>query len=52
MPAGHIENATRVEALDLRFGDPQTPSFVATAIVNAQLQVVRAWFQFGRAAPR
>jgi inner membrane protein len=52
MPAGQVENATRVEALDLRFGDPQTPGFVATAIVNAQLQVVRAWFQFGRAAPR
>ena len=52
MPAEQTENATRVEAMDLRFGDPQSPGFVATAIVDARLRVLRAWFQFGRAAPR
>jgi inner membrane protein len=52
IPAEQTENATRVEAMDLRFGDPQSPGFVATAIVDSQLRILRAWFQFGRAAPR
>lgn len=51
-PADEPEGATRVEAMDLRFGDPLDPGFVCTAIVDAKLHVVRAWFQFGRAAPR
>jgi inner membrane protein len=46
-PADSPEGATRVEAMDLRFGDPQSPGFVCTAIVDAQQRVVRAWFQFG-----
>jgi inner membrane protein len=52
MPADQPPNAIRVEAMDLRFGDPQQPGFVATAIVDAQLHVDRAWFQFGSAKPR
>lgn len=52
LPAEQAENATRVEAMDLRFGDPQSPGFIATAIVDAHLRILRAWFQFGRAAPR
>lgn len=47
-PADDPEGATRVEAVDLRFGDPQSPGFVCTAIVDAHQRVVRAWFQFGR----
>ncbi len=51
-PADEPEGATRVEAMDLRFGDPQVPGFICTAIVDANERVLRAWFQFGRAAPR
>lgn len=51
-PAEQAEGGTRVEAVDLRFGDPRTPAFVATAIVDANQRVIRAWFQFGRASPR
>jgi inner membrane protein len=51
-PAEEPEGATRVEAMDLRFGDPHRPSFVCTAIVDAHQHVVRAWFQFNTAQPR
>jgi len=51
-PADEPQGATRVEAMDLRFGDPLAPGFVCTAIVDAKQRVVRSWFQFGRAAPR
>lgn len=51
-PADDPEGATRVEAMDLRFGDPQSGGFVCTAIVDAHQRVVRAWFQFGSARPR
>ena len=46
-PADNPEGATRVEVMDLRFGDPQSPGFLCTAIVDAHQRVVRAWFQFG-----
>ena len=52
MPSEQAEGAMRVEAMDLRFGDPQSPAFVATAIVDANQRVIRAWFEFGRARPR
>jgi inner membrane protein len=52
MPLAGPEAATRVEAMDLRFGTPPQPAFVATADVNDRLQVVRAWFTFGAARPR
>lgn len=48
VPASEPENGARVEVMDLRFGDPLQPSFVATALVDARLQVVRSWFQFGQ----
>jgi inner membrane protein len=51
-PAEQAEGALRVEAMDLRFGDPQAPSFVATAIVDLHHHVLSAWFQFGAAGPR
>jgi len=51
-PAEQADGGTRVEAMDLRFGDPQEPGFVATVILDAHQQVTSAWFQFGRAKPR
>ena len=51
-PSGQAEGATEVDAMDLRFGDPQEPGFVATAIVDANQRVLRAWFQFGGPRPR
>ena len=46
------EGATRVEAMDLRFGSPAMPSFVSTAVVDSGMRVIRAWFSFGAARPR
>ncbi len=37
---------TRVEAMDMRFGSPAQPRFVAIADVNTNARVVRAWFTF------
>ncbi|MGA3039952.1 MAG: metal-dependent hydrolase [Bryobacteraceae bacterium] len=51
IPSAGPEAATRVEAMDMRFGTPVQPAFVATADVNNRLQVVRAWFTFGAAQP-
>ena len=50
-PVAGPENAIRVEALDLRFGNPTEPGFVATVILNSG-QPVRAWFEFGNPRPR
>jgi inner membrane protein len=47
MPLADPESATRVQAMDMRFGTPAQPRFVATADVNNRLQVMRAWFTFG-----
>ena len=47
-PAEQVDGGTRVEAMDLRFGDPQRPGFVATVILDAHQQVTSEWFQFGR----
>ncbi len=52
LPLSDPENGVQVEAMDLRFGSPLQPAFVATAIVDSRRQVVRAWFRFGAAAPR
>jgi len=51
-PLSDPEGATRVEAMDIRFGTPDRPAFVATAIVNSQARVIRSWFSFGAARPR
>lgn len=51
-PAEQADGGTRVEAMDLRFGDPQELGFVATVILDAHQQVTREWFQFGRPQPR
>ncbi len=52
MPLVGVEGGTRVQALDLRFGTPAEPGFVATADLNNRMQVVRSWFTFGAARPR
>jgi inner membrane protein len=52
LPAAEPENAVTVEAMDLRFGDPSSPGFVATAILDSRLRVIREWFTFGAAKPR
>jgi hypothetical protein len=44
--------AVRVEAMDLRFGTPAAPAFVATAVVDPSGRPLRAWFAFGAAGPR
>lgn len=52
LPAAEPENGIEVQAMDLRFGTPARPAFVATAILTSRLDVVRAWYSFGAAAPR
>jgi inner membrane protein len=47
VPLADPEGATRVEAIDMRFGTPAQPRFLAMADVDNRLQVVRAWFTFG-----
>ncbi len=39
-------NGIRVEAFDLRFGTPERPAFIATAIVDANNRVERSSFTF------
>ena len=47
LPVADPENGRQVDAMDLRFGTPADPSFMASAIVDAGLHVVRTAFQFG-----
>jgi inner membrane protein len=51
-PAAEPDGNVTVEVMDLRFGSPVNPGFIATAVVNSRLQVVRSWFTFGAAKPR
>jgi len=50
-PLGDPQGATRVEAMDMRFGTPAQPGFVAAADLNSAMQVMRAWFTYGAARP-
>jgi inner membrane protein len=47
IPLDNPEGAQRVEAMDLRFGPPTAPRFVAAAVVLADRRVEGAGFQFG-----
>jgi hypothetical protein len=47
-PVAEPENGNMVEVFDLRFGDPQSPGFMASALVDSGNRVVRTSFQFGR----
>ena len=51
-PAAEPENGTLVEVFDLRFGSPQDPGFVASALVDSKLRVLKTSFQFGKLRPR
>jgi hypothetical protein len=37
--------------MDLRFGTPAQPGFVATADLDSRMQMIRAWFTFGAVHP-
>jgi hypothetical protein len=36
----------------MRFGSPLAPGFMAGAVVDSRLRVLRTWFQFGAIRPR
>jgi inner membrane protein len=46
VPAEEPEGATRVQAMDPRFGIPGEERFVATAVIAADGSVLQDWFQF------
>jgi len=47
-PAPNLEHGTRVSLVDLRFGTPSAPGFVAVATVTDRNQVADAELTFGR----
>jgi inner membrane protein len=49
-PAPDVPDGRMVQLSDLRFGPPGTPAFMATAILDARLEPVRAWFAWGIAS--
>ena len=51
-PVSEPENGRKVEVLDLRFGNPLQPGFMATAVVDARGRVVTTGYQFGAPRPR
>jgi inner membrane protein len=51
-PVADPEGGTEVEAMDMRFGTPVRPAFVAQAIVGGRMEVRQAWFSYGAARPR
>jgi inner membrane protein len=52
VPVPEPEGGKQIEVVDLRFGTPLQPGFVATALVDRRGAVVRADFQFGTPRPR
>lgn len=50
-PLSDPEDSTRVEVMDLRFGTPARPGFMATAVVSSALKVLNATFSFGSLPP-
>lgn len=50
-PAPGLENGWLVEVFDMRFGSPRDPGFVAGALLDSQLRLVKDSFQFGRIRP-
>jgi hypothetical protein len=51
-PAAEPENCELVEVMDMRFGSPLSPSFIASAVVDSRGRVLRTWFQLGAIRPR
>ena len=52
IPVSEPEDGQRVELLDMRFGTPLVPGFLASAILDSKLHVVETSFTFGAARPR
>ncbi len=52
LPVPGEEGSMLVSAVDLRFASPRRPGFVATAVVNARMEVMRPRFEFGTADVR
>jgi len=52
MPVSEPENGQRVEVLDMRFGTPLAPGFLASAVLDSRLRVIETSFTFGAARPR
>ena len=52
VPAPDGGESRLVEAIDMRFGTPLDPGFMASAVVLPDGRVSTAAFQFGRARPR
>jgi inner membrane protein len=48
-PADDPADGKLVEVMDMRFGSPLSPGFMASALVDSRLRVLRTWFQL--AAP-
>jgi inner membrane protein len=46
-PVSEPENGKLVEVLDLRFGNPLAPGFMASAVVSGKMQVLETRFQWG-----
>jgi inner membrane protein len=46
-PAPDMENAKLVEVVDMRFGSPLNPGFMASAVVDSRLRVVREDYTWG-----
>jgi len=51
-PVSEPENGQRVEVLDMRFGTPLAPGFLASALLDSNLRAVETSFTFGAARPR
>ncbi len=51
-PVAEPEGGKLVEVFDMRFGSPASPGFRCGAILNARLDVVRTYFDFGKFHPR
>lgn len=52
IPQEKPDGSVRVEVMDLRFGDPGAPRFVATVVLDAGLRIVEEQFAFGPMRPR
>jgi inner membrane protein len=51
-PDAGAGGATRVEAMDLRFGTPDAPRFVMSALLDSKLAVMRTSFSYNGHQPR
>ncbi len=52
VPVPEPENGQRVEVLDMRFGTPLAPGFMAGVVLDSKLHAVGTSFTFGAARPR